>query len=103
MLGLLGWSYDSRFFGADVLRRPPGRALLCNYLHVGYFDGERLLTLGPNREVTMDRISDGGRTVKRVAKPDPAVAADAIAWFQGAADLLRTGRQTRLPAAPQKK
>ena len=96
LLGLLGWSYESRFLGVDVLRTPPNRALLCNYLHVGLYDGERLLTLGVNREATMDRIGGRGATVTRQPAPDPAMTADAVAWFQGASYLLGTGRQKRL-------
>src|SRR6185295_10265760 len=37
LLGLLGWEYDSRFLGVDVLRREPHRALICNYLHIGMY------------------------------------------------------------------
>ncbi|MCE9638297.1 MAG: LTA synthase family protein [Planctomycetes bacterium] len=96
LLGLLGWSYDSRFLGVDVVRTPPGRALLGNYLHLGLYDGARLITLGPHRVVTMDAVTRGGMNVTRQTEPDPALALDAITWFQGAHHLLETGKQTRI-------
>jgi hypothetical protein len=96
LVGLLGWTYESRFFGSDVLRAPPRRALLSNYLHVGLYDGSRLLTLGPNREVTMDRVQGRGVRVRRADAPDPDLAAEAVAWFQGACRMLDAGRQGRL-------
>jgi phosphoglycerol transferase MdoB-like AlkP superfamily enzyme len=101
LLGLLGWSYDSRFFGVDALERPPQRALVCNYLHVGLYDGQRLLTLGPNREVTMDRVAEGGTKVRRAKQVDPSLQADAIAWYEGASHLLATGRQKRIVPSAQ--
>ncbi|MCG3135783.1 MAG: Phosphoglycerol transferase I [Planctomycetes bacterium] len=99
LLGILNWDYESRFFGADVLRRPPRRALLCNYLNVGLYDGERLLTLGLHRDAQMDRISQGGRKVVREAAPDPAMVEEAAAWFGGAAEFLESGAQRQTDVA----
>jgi hypothetical protein len=63
LLGLLNWSYETKFFGQDVLRRAPDRAPLCNDLHVGMYDGRRLATLGRHKDVQVDEIdADGGRT-----------------------------------------
>ena len=90
LLALLGWSYDSRFFGQDVLSHPPGRALLCNYLAVGLYDGKRLATLGIRRSVRVDEVGKGEHPPRAVE--DPALAADAVAWFQGAAQILDEGR-----------
>ena len=95
LLGLLGWSYDSRFFGQDVLSHPPGRALLCNYLALGLYDGQRLATLGIRRSSRVEDVGKGGRPPRDVA--DPALSSDAVAWFQGAAQILDEGRHV----APQ--
>jgi phosphoglycerol transferase MdoB-like AlkP superfamily enzyme len=88
LLGLLGFSYDTEFFGQDVLRRPPDRALLCNYLHVGLYDGRRLVTLGPHRDAACDDIDCAWRP-HCVDPPDASLVFDAIAYFQSASDALQ--------------
>ncbi len=52
LLGLLNQSYESTFFGRDVLRSEAperGRALLGNYQHLGLFDGGDLAILSPRK------------------------------------------------------
>ncbi len=106
LLGLLGWSYDSRFFGEDVLVRVPGRAFLCNYLALGLYDGSRLTTLGTHRSVRTELVGTGQRRRARIPDGDAAAASmqdDAIAWFQGASRILDGGLHAALPAGPPQK
>jgi len=95
VLGILNFSYDSKFFGQDVLRNPPDRALICNYLHVGLYDGRRLVTLGPHRDAACEDI-DGKWKPHRVDPPDASLVFDAIAYFQSASDALEHGGYLRV-------
>jgi hypothetical protein len=54
LLGLLGWSYPSRFLGHDVLRTPPAQAhaLLGNYQKLGHLRDDLLVVLSPQRKVS---------------------------------------------------
>jgi phosphoglycerol transferase MdoB-like AlkP superfamily enzyme len=85
LLGLLGWSYDSRFFGKDILRMTDAdeRALLSNYQHLGLLTRERLVVLSPNRQASVLEPADA-----RVARPlpkDSPLLTPALALYQGAA------------------
>jgi phosphoglycerol transferase MdoB-like AlkP superfamily enzyme len=51
LLGLLNWSYVSRFFGHDVRRVPSDatRALIGNYQKIGHLQGDHFVVLRPQR------------------------------------------------------
>lgn len=95
LLSLLNFTYYTRFFGQDVLRNPPGRAFLCNYLHVGLYDGRRLVTLGPHRDSAVDDI-DAAWKPHRSEPPEEALVFDAIAAYQGASSALTNRRFVRV-------
>ena len=95
LLGLLDFSYRSRFFGHDILRegqRHP-RALFSNYQTVGYYEQGRIVELKPNGRV---RVVDAG--TGRPA-PDGALSRelidDAISYYQVAAQAYRRGEMRR--------
>jgi arylsulfatase A-like enzyme len=94
LLGLLGWSYPSRFFGLDVLR-PGGagnRALIGNYQKLGLLAEGRLGVLKPMRQAATYRYDEVAGTTTPAA-PDPALIDDAIAYYQVASEVFKTGRQ----------
>src|SRR5436190_16574162 len=51
ILGLLNWSYTSRFFGKDIRKMPPSeeRALIANYQKLGHLRADELQVLEPVR------------------------------------------------------
>lgn len=91
VLGLLNFSYRSRFFGHDILRDGPGhpRALMANYQTVGYYESGRVVELKPNSRVrVVDAVS--GREA-----PSDALSAhlvdEAISYYQLASEAYRRG------------
>ena len=50
ILGLMGWSYDSRFYGVDLMVTKPGRAFISNYQKLGYLKEDGLVILSPVRQ-----------------------------------------------------
>ncbi|MFT3830579.1 MAG: sulfatase-like hydrolase/transferase [Opitutaceae bacterium] len=90
LLGLLQWSYPSRFFGQDVRRiaARSGRALIGNYQKLGLFDGSHLTVLKPVREHTTYDCDPA--TLALVPAPhatDTALLARTIAEYETASDL----------------
>ncbi len=88
VLGLLNFSYDSTFFGIDVLRGiPPHRFIPLNHNRdLALFDGSRLVEIGfrkTSAEYSYDPVT---RTQRRVAI-DPELRKDAITIFQEAYEL----------------
>jgi hypothetical protein len=98
LLGILGWSYDTRFFGHDVRAAEPGdeRALIATYQSLGYLRDGRMVVLRPQREVAGFRY-DPETLEARPAPPDEALVREAIALYQEAGHLLDHGLYRALP------
>jgi phosphoglycerol transferase MdoB-like AlkP superfamily enzyme len=94
LLGLLHFSYRSRFFGHNVLDLPPGRdrAFPSNYQNLGDLRGHRLTILSPNRkleQVKPDPVTGGATPYRQV---DQADVRQTIAAYQVAYDEFHSGR-----------
>ena len=105
LLGLLGWSYPSRFFGRDVLgpaAAAHGRALIGNYQKLGLYRGDEVAVLKPVRSATTFRYEFGKKEMMPAAA-DPNLIEDAIAYYETASWLFKHGRQRELTAAEIKR
>ena len=103
VLGLLGGSYESKFFGRDVLSRTPraGLAVMTHNNEVALMRGRKLAVLGLRRTSTVYDVLDDGslRVVVRLDVAGQALVEDAIAYFQTADELYRDGEyRFELPA-----
>ncbi|HUQ80479.1 MAG TPA: LTA synthase family protein [Gemmatimonadaceae bacterium] len=96
VLGLLGGSYDSKFFGRDVLTPKPrtGLAVMTHNNEIALMRGHRLAVLGLRGAATVyDVGADGGmQRVVSLGPEDQALVEDAIAYFQTADELYRRGQ-----------
>ncbi len=96
VLGLLGLDYDSKFFGQDVFGVPParGRALMTHNSDIALLRGSRLAVLGVHGAAAVYDC-DLERAACRETGASGAAArdliGDAIAYFDGADRLYRTG------------
>jgi phosphoglycerol transferase MdoB-like AlkP superfamily enzyme len=97
VLGVLGFSYDSKFFGHNLFAVPPsaGRALMTHNSEIALMRGSRIAILGLHGS---SRLFDvvGDRFVP-VPHPDAAgreLIDDAIAYYDGADVEYRTGAYT---------
>jgi len=100
LLGLLNWTYPSRFYGRDVLAQPagaPGRALLGNYQKLGLYTPGELNVLKPVRQSARLSYDRGTHEVRRLPA-NPALLDDTIAYYQTANWLFKHGRQRELTA-----
>jgi phosphoglycerol transferase MdoB-like AlkP superfamily enzyme len=93
LLGLLNFSYTSRFLGYDLFRLEPGRerAFISTYQELGYMHGNRLTSLIPRaapKQVTAD--FNTGDT-KPVAQVDQADVNAAIGYYQIASYMFSNG------------
>ena len=92
VLGLLNFSYESEFFGNDVLRHPrPNRFIPLNHNRdVALFDGNRLIELGFQKTAAQFRYDpkDRSQTVEPI---DDEHLKDAIALFQEGYEVYLEG------------
>ena len=92
LLGLLNWSYTSKFIGHDVNRLPPGKehALISTYQTVGYLENDRLVILDPGQRVRVETV-DWDSFATRPAADDPAAVEETISLYEGASLAFKTG------------
>lgn len=97
LLGLLHWSYPSRFYGWDVLStkgRP--RALVGNYQRLGLYRGDKLNILKPVRLDSQFTFDPASFALKPLEAEDGDLRKDAIAYFQTAAYLYENNAYREL-------
>lgn len=88
LLGLLNFSYRSDFFGQDILTegRFHQRALMANYLTVGYMEHGEIVELSPKRKV---RLVDAKTGVTLTNRPgEQHLVNEAISYYELASDTI---------------
>ena len=90
VLGLLNFSYQSKFFGKDILNMEPDqeRALIGTYQKLGLLKGEKLAVLDIKKEKTLYRFDRRTGETKKVPL-NPKLLDEAISYYQGADYLHR--------------
>jgi len=90
LLGLLNWTYPSRFFGRDVRQVDPkeARILVGTYQKLGLLKGEDFLVLKPVRQQAQYRYSRSTSALAERAL-DPLFQAEAVSYYQTASELYQ--------------
>jgi len=84
VLGLLNASYESRFFGRDMLDgKPEGRAFLSTFQKMGLLKDGRLAVLGPKKYLKTYKWDEAAQTLAD-GPEDKALEKEAISFYQGA-------------------
>jgi phosphoglycerol transferase MdoB-like AlkP superfamily enzyme len=92
ILGLMNLNYTSRFLGYDLYKTPVGneRAFISTYQDMGYIRNNKLVILSPQKKVEM-YIPNFVSGVGSKTTQDQTSLNEAIAWYQGANYLYKTG------------
>ena len=93
LLGRLNFSYDSKFFGHDLFRVPPGeeRAFVANYQSLGYLRDGRLVMLYPKRKITVTTNEHGGPKNTDHPLDENTLQREAISWYEAASLAFARG------------
>ncbi|NMZ35171.1 LTA synthase family protein [Pseudomonas proteolytica] len=85
LLGLLNLSYESTFFGRNLLQDNPlpPRVVVGNYQHLGLFDGTNLAILSPRQGLRRHDQALGASQESRSNSDDPLIQR-AITYYQAA-------------------
>ncbi|MBB3226734.1 phosphoglycerol transferase MdoB-like AlkP superfamily enzyme [Luteibacter sp. Sphag1AF] len=99
ILGMLNFSYTSRFFGYDLFRIEPGRerAFISTYQELGYMHGDRLTSIVPREPVK--QVIPNRETGDTVPEPriDQADEEAAVSYYQIASYLFTNGLMKYTP------
>ena len=91
LLGLLNWSYVSRFYGWNVLNQGGDRRVLIgNYQKLGFYELGLLTILSPLRGIKQYAYDSDTHALTE-APPDGHLQEEAIAYYQTAAYQYRHG------------
>jgi phosphoglycerol transferase MdoB-like AlkP superfamily enzyme len=93
ILGLMKINYTSRFLGYDVYNMVPGneRAFISTYQDMGYIKDGKLVILSPQQKIK-GYTPDFNSGVNVNVEISTGLVNEAIAWYQGASFLYRTGK-----------
>jgi len=85
LLGVMNWSYKTKFFGKDILKMAPEeeRAFISNYQKLGYIKNDHLSILSPQQKITYYKIDPQTGEMK-VDAADPEIEKEAIIYYQSA-------------------
>jgi len=85
LLGVMNWSYKTKFFGEDILKmtHEEERAFISNYQKLGYIKNDRLSILSPQQKITHYKINAQTGEMK-VEATDPEIENEAIIYYQSA-------------------
>lgn len=89
ILALLGFEYDSKFFGSDILSAPSKRAFISTYQLLGYMKDGHLAILAPNFDA---KIYDLTEEDKKPVAPNHKLLDEAIGFYQTAYDMYIHGK-----------
>ncbi len=85
LLGVMNWTYKTKFFGKDILKMAPDeeRAFISNYQKLGFIKNDRLTILSPQQKITHYKIDVQTGEMITVAM-DPEIQNEAIIYYQSA-------------------
>ena len=92
LLGLLNWSYPSRFFGHDVRKIDPkeAHALIGSYQKLGHLENGNFVVLSPQRGATAYHYDLKART-QIPQKPGDYDLTEAISFYEAASYMYKNG------------
>lgn len=101
LLGLLKFSYQSKFFGENLLSKNPERAFLGTYQKIGYIQNKKMTILAPNKKNEYyELVNDRWDLVKTEKNETIDQRADSslfktVAFYKTASDWFKNKRLQR--------
>ena len=93
LLGLLNFSYTSKFYGYDLNALEPGRerAFISTFQTLGYLTSDQLIQLDPRRKTTTFTVTlSDGKSVRTTE--DRKRLGEAMAWYESASRAFKLGQ-----------
>ena len=95
LLGLLNFSYTSKFYGYDIFKLKEGneRAFISTYQALGLLERDTMVILSPRKRPEVFLVGKDRESLSKVNKnaERAKVVKDAISWYQAASYAFRHG------------
>jgi len=100
LLGMLNFSYRTRFFGQDVFQLPPneGHALPGTYEKLGYLHNNALTVLEPQQKLEQFTPNYATGDATPINPQNQTLIDQAISYYQVASEQFRRGQLAHRPA-----
>lgn len=100
LMGVLNFSYKSKFFGTDLIRNEKSlsnHSFVSTYTDVGYFKNDKLCLLKPKKQkkvfdVNIEKFGFNGSVEKETAQYNEEELNEAISYYQMASYLFENGK-----------
>lgn len=91
LLGMLNFSYTSKFYGYDMFKLEPGRerAFISTYQKLGYIKDGKMVILSPQLKVESFQLSD--ELEPTAPLQDQQTVDEAISWYQSTSYSFKNG------------
>jgi phosphoglycerol transferase MdoB-like AlkP superfamily enzyme len=93
LLGMLNFSYTSKFFGYDMFKLKAGqeRIFISTYQSLGFIKDDKLIILYPQQKVKAFLIKDFATSALEPIEIDENLLNEAIAWYESASYAFKNG------------
>lgn len=88
IFGLLNFSYDSKFFGKDILNEPANRAFISTYQLLGFMKDQHLIVLSPKESARTYKLTGNQQ---QLTNNHIELTEEAISFYQTAYDFYIQG------------
>jgi phosphoglycerol transferase MdoB-like AlkP superfamily enzyme len=93
LLGMLNFTYTSKFFGYDMFKLEPGREriFISTYQSLGFIKEDKLIILYPQQKAKAFQIKDFANSTLEPIAIDDQLLKEAIAWYESASYAFKNG------------
>lgn len=91
VLGMLGFSYQSKTLGYDINKLEQGaeRVFISTYQQMGFIKGNKLVILAPGNKATCYKINNFANSDYALLEDDEILIDEAVTWYQGSNVLYK--------------
>jgi phosphoglycerol transferase MdoB-like AlkP superfamily enzyme len=95
ILGLLNFSYESKFYGYDIfkVKQAEERAFISTYQNLGYLKHDSMIVLMPLQKPELRLLNREGEPIATIKQgvEDLKITKEAISWYQSASLAFKSG------------
>ncbi len=95
ILGILNFSYESKFYGYDIfeIKSSEERAFISTYQTLGYLKQDSLVVLKPKQKPELRILNQEGEPIATLKQSveDLKITKEAISWYQSSSFAFKTG------------
>jgi phosphoglycerol transferase MdoB-like AlkP superfamily enzyme len=92
LLGMLNFSYTSKFYGYDIFKLEPGRerVFISTYQTLGFMKNDSLVVLSPQKKLETFKVLEDHESLQKTGERK-LLEEEAISWYQASSYAFKNG------------